>query len=218
MFRRKAARPVESTAFPVPQPSAEPIVLSLTRPLTRQTAVDVVDQIDRIAGGIQVILDLTAIPSFDTDGADVLLRLQDDPNRNVSIVGFRQAASRLVATEERAAPSVAESGWCIRRLRNLAVVQPADGELLTTDDLEPTLVDALALDAAIVVVDLRNTLGLTPIGLQAIAFASSTAALRGQQLLVVNVTTQAAEMLRGAGLSATTYVSPEPPLGSQPAW
>ena len=218
MFRRKPAPSVAVETVAVPTPSAEPIVLPVTKALTRQTAVDVVDQIDRLAADVNVIVDLTAIPSFDTDGADVLLRLQDGTDRNVSIVGFRQAASRLVATEEALAPRVAETGWCIRRLRNLAVVQPADGELLSTDDLEPTLTEAIALDAAIIVVDLRNTLGLTSIGLQAIAFASSSAALRGQELLVVNVTTQAAEMLRGAGLSATTYVSPEPPLGNLPAW
>jgi anti-anti-sigma regulatory factor len=238
VFRRKSAHTGSTTAVPleggpitagpiaagpiavdtVPLPAAEPVVLPVTRPLTRQTAVDVVDQIDRLAGDVQVIVDLTAIPSFDIDGADVLLRLQDGGERKVSIVGFRQAASRLMAAEEAPAPRVAETGWCIRRLRTLAVVQPSDGELLSTDDLEPTLAEAIALDAAIVVVDLRNTLGLTPIGLQSIAFASSSAALRGQELLIVNVTKESAEMLRGAGLSATTFVSPEPPVPGLPAW
>ena len=219
VFRRKparTARPVD--AVRVPTPAAEPVVLPITRALTRQTAVDVMDEIGRLADDVQVIIDLTAIPSFDTDGADVLVQLLDDPARKVSIVGFRQAASRLIGTEEPPPPLIAETGWCIRRLRNLAVVQPADGELLSTDDLEPTLTEAIALDAAIVVVDLRNTLGLTPIGLQSIAFASSAAALRGQELLVVNVTAESAELLRGAGLSATTFVSPEPPLPGLPAW
>ena len=37
------------------------------------------------------------------------------------------------------------------------------------------------------------------------------AVLRGQELLVVNVAAEVAESLRVAGLSATTYVAPEPP-------
>ena len=41
--------------------------------------------------------------------------------------------------------------------------------------------------------------------------ASSTAAVRGQELLVVNVDVDTGERLRRAGLSATTYIAPEAP-------
>jgi hypothetical protein len=47
-------------------------------------------------------------------------------------------------------------------------------------------------------------------GLQSIAFASSSAAVNGQELLVVNVDANSGERLRRAGLSATTFVAPEP--------
>jgi anti-anti-sigma regulatory factor len=201
---------------------ADPVVLPVTRALNRETALDVVEQVDRL-GGVPVVIDLTGIPSFDSDGAEMLLGLQESQGLSrVSIVGFRQASARLMGTGAPAATTTAavsiDAGWVIRRLRNLVVVQATDGEILSTDDLESTLVSALGQDAAIVVVDLRNTLELTVAGLQAIAFASSSAALRGQELLIVNVTAEGAEMLRGAGLSATTYVSPEPPLRDLPAW
>ena len=61
-------------------------------------------------------------------------------------------------------------------------------------------------------VDVRGLTLLPADVVESIAFASSTAALRGQELLVVNVSAEAAETLRVAGLSATTYVAPEPPF------
>jgi hypothetical protein len=60
-------------------------------------------------------------------------------------------------------------------------------------------------------VDLRSA-RLTRSGLEAIAFASSSAALSGQELLVVNVDAGMGERLRHVGLSSTTYVAPEPLL------
>jgi anti-anti-sigma regulatory factor len=206
------------------------VILSVTRSLTLATALDVVSQVDRLGTDAQVIVDLTAIPGFDTDGAAMLLGLTDtEGHERVAIVGFQQAAARLVganavespvrtATATAHAPApvtvpvTAGAGWVLRRLSNLVVVQPADGERLSTDDLDPSLTAALAEGTAIVVVDLRNTDGLTAGGLQTIAFASSSAALRGQELLIVNVTAEAADMFRGAGLSATTFVSPESAL------
>jgi hypothetical protein len=67
----------------------------------------------------------------------------------------------------------------------------------------------LTTGAGIVVVDLRGA-ELTMNGLQSIAFASSSAAVNGQELLVVNVDANSGERLRRAGLSATTFVAPEP--------
>jgi len=184
--------------------------------LTRDVADDLTGQVERLPSDARVVIDLTGIAGFDTDGATVLLDLQDRVGHDrLSIVGFRQAAARLVGSDavdtvQVIATAPREHGWVIRRLRNLAVVQPADGDVLSTDDLEPALSRALAEEVAIVVVDLRNTTELTGAGLHALTFASSTAAVRGQEMLVVNVDGPAAEALRRAGLSATTYVAPEP--------
>jgi anti-anti-sigma regulatory factor len=195
------------------RPAPDPVVLPVDHVLTRPAAADLATQVERLPADTPVVIDLTGIAGFDTDGATDLLDLQDRLGRGrLTIVGFRQAAARLVGTDavEAVATVPKEQGWVIRRLRNLAVVQPADGDLLSTDDLEPVLTRAIAEEVAIVVVDLRNTSELTPAGLHALTFASSSAALRGQEMLVVNVDAPAADALRRAGLSATTYVAPEP--------
>lgn len=197
---------------------SDPVVLTITRSLDLDAAMSVAAQVERLPAQAPVVIDLTAIPSFDTDGAELLLGLQDRVGAGrLMIVGFRQAAARLVgssdetvATTTPAAPP--SSGWAIRRLRNLAVVAPEDDNIVVdTDHLEPVLARALAEEVAILVVDLRYAPVLTSDGLHAITFASSSAAVRGQELLVVNVTPEIAETLRRSGLSATTYVAPEPP-------
>ena len=195
----------------------DPIVLPVDHMLTRVVAADLTGQVDRLPTDTHVVIDLTGIAGFDTDGATDLLNLQDRVGHDrLTIVGFRQAAARLVGTDTVEAPAApvattpTEHGWVVRRLRNLAVVQPADGDPVSTDELEPVLTRALAEEVAIVVVDLRNTTELTAAGLHALAFASSSAAVRGQEMLVVNVDPPAADALRRAGLSATTYVAPEP--------
>jgi len=199
------------------RPAPDPIVLPVDHVLTRVAAADLTGLVDRLPTDARVVIDLTGIAGFDTDGATDLLNLQDRVGHDrLTIVGFRQAAARLVGTDTVEPPALStpapptEQGWVIRRLRNLAVVQPADGDVLSTDDLEPVLTRALAEEVAIVVVDLRNTTELTAAGLHALAFASSSAAVRGQEMLVVNVDAPAADALRHAGLSATTYVAPEP--------
>jgi len=190
----------------------------VTDPVTRETAPELVARVGRIASTDRVVIDLTAIPDFDTDGAAALVGLQESygPQR-VTIVGLRQATARLVGIDELTVTTPAEqrieTGWVIRRLRAISVVQVAGDRRSTTDNLEPVLDDALATGAGIVVIDLRGS-ELTRPGMEAIAFASSAAAVNGQELLVVNVDAQAGERLRRAGLSATTFVAPEPLLDS----
>ena len=211
-----------------PRPDA--VVVSVTTPLTRETALEVGRQVDRISRETEVVIDLTAIPAFDTDGADALLAVQAaHSSGRVSIVGFRQATARLVG-QEASLPAVeaptppAHDGWVIRRLRNLVVVQPADETSPGPEGLEATVAAATTdLAAAIFVLDLRGLPELPPAAVDAVAFASSTAALRGQELLVVNAGPQVVEVLRATGLSATTFVAPEPfgepPLAErQPPW
>lgn len=205
-------------AHETPASQHQPLVLTVTDPVTRDTADELVARVDRIAATSRVVIDLTAIPDFDTDGAAALVGLQESygPQR-VTIVGLRQATARLVGIDELTIISApdqrTETGWVVRRLRAISVVQVDGGRPTTTDDLEPVLDAAMATGSGIVVVDLRGAT-LTRPGLEGIAFASSTAALNGQELLVVNVDANTGERLRRAGLSATTYVAPEPMLDS----
>ena len=202
------------------------VVVAVTTALNRETALDVRRQVDLLDDYDEVVIDLTAIPAFDTDGADALFEIQGEHNeRRVSIVGFRQATARLLGPDPTSAVAdspladpgaAAGSGWAVRRLRNLVVVQPEDasaptGRAPSVTGLEETLGRATAdPDAAIIVVDLRGVQSLPANAIEAVAFASSAAALRGQELLVVNVQAEAIEALRAAGLSATTFVAPEP--------
>ena len=192
------------------------VIMAVTQALTRQTALELAREVERVDQDAPVVIDLTAIPGFDSDGAEALLALQASQGADrVSIVGLRQATARLVGPEDPApAPSApVGTGWALRRLRNLVVVQPVDPTEPSSAGLSDA-VGAASTDtaAAILVVDLRGLPLLPADVLEAVAFASSTAALRGQELLVVNVTAEVAETLRVAGLSATTYVAPEPPF------
>lgn len=200
---------------PAPSRRRESTVLAITEPVTRDTAAGLVARVGRMASTSPVVIDLTDIPEFDSEGAAAIVGLQEKlgPGR-LTVVGFRQATARLVGADELEPPpappeTLSGASWIVRRLRAIAVVQTADDRPVTTDDLEPALTAALGQDVQIVVVDLRGA-RLTRIGLQAIAFASSTAAVNGQELLVVNVDGDTGERLRRAGLSGTTFVAPEP--------
>jgi anti-anti-sigma regulatory factor len=196
----------------------EPLILAIDEAVTRDSADGIVALLGRMAVANSVIIDLTAIPEFDSDGAAALLSLQErlGPDR-LTIVGFRQATARLLGSDDVDAPppvvEPAGSPWVVRRLRAIAVVQAADDRPANIDALEPALTSAIEEAVGIVVLDLRG-LRMSRQGVQTIAFASSAAALRGQELLVVNVDADTGERLRRAGLSATTYVAPEPLIDS----
>lgn len=190
------------------------VVVSVTSPLNRQTALDLARQLERMPARSPVIIDLTAIPAFDSDGADALFGLQETAGEGrLSIVGFRQATERLIGVDPTDVAGRTEcSDWSMRRLRNLVVVQPAGASAASQGGLEDVVAAAVETDAAIVVVDLKGLLDLSASALDAIAFTSSAAAVRGMELLVVNVCPEVAEVLRVSALSATTYVAPEPPF------
>jgi anti-anti-sigma regulatory factor len=187
-------------------------VLAITEPLTRDTAALLVARVNKVAEDNRVVVDLTEIPAFDSDGAAALVGLQESlgPER-LTILGFRQATARLVGADvdDRAEIAAPAGEWALRRLHAIAVVQAKGEAAASTDGLEPLLHSALAEEVSIVVVDLRNA-RLTPGGIDAIAFASSAAAVRGQELLVVNVDGAMGARLRSVGLSASTYVAPQP--------
>lgn len=192
--------------------TSNPLVLAVTEPVTRESAPSLVARVEREATAGRVLLDLTAIPAFDSDGAAALVRLQDTYGADrVGIVGLRQAVARLVGSTDETHRSDAPvpSPWVLRRLRAIAVVQTTGDEPATTEGLTDVLRAAMEENVGIVVVDLRDT-ELTAAGVDAIAFASSQAAVHGQELLVVNAAADAVDRLRRVGLSATTYVAPEP--------
>lgn len=186
-----------------------PVVLAVTEPLTGATAERLSGEVGRLDEGTPVVIDLTAIPSFDSDGAAKLVGLQDRWGADhLTIVGLRQATARITgAAQQTSQPTTLASGWTVRRLRNLAVVQASESGA-DPDALEASLSEAIEQDVAIVVCDLRGAL-LSDSGASALAFASSAAAVRGQELLVVNVASTDVGRLRGLGLSSTTYVAPE---------
>jgi len=218
-LRSRRTRPRTSGDGRRARTTRDPLVLAITEPVTRETAPALVARVNRVAAGNRVVVDLSAIPDFDSDGAAALVGLQESlgPER-LTILGFRQATARLVGAElgtdidpdPAPVPPVnpAQGEWVLRRLHAIAVIQ-ADSGPVSTDGLEPLLHAAMADEAGIVVVDLRHA-ELTRSGIDVIAFASSSAALRGQELLVVNVDAATGDELRRAGLSATTYVAPQP--------
>ena len=211
-MRWRWSRTVEAT-----RAAPDRLVLTVTDPITRATAPSLVARVGRIAAANPVVIDLTAIPDFDSEGAAAIIKLQESYGSDrVSVIGFKRAAARIVgAADVQVTPAAAvpvasrASGWAVRKLRAIAVVQAEDGQRVTTDDLEPALTKAIESYASIVVADLRGVT-VTPLGLQAIAFASSTVALNGQELLVVNADADTAEHLRRAGLSQSTFIAPEP--------
>ena len=189
--------------------AADPVVLAVTSPLTGNLAGALVRQVERLCADTRVVVDLTAIPGFDSDGASMIAELLDRLGSDqVTIVGFRQAAARLTGAADVSRSRTNQAGWVVHRMHNLAVVQPEENVAASTDDIDAPVSAALEDAVAIVVVDLRGVT-LTARGTETLAFASSGAAVRGQELLVVNVDAEGAEQLRLAGLSATTYVAPE---------
>jgi len=210
-WRRRPDQPTPERSS-TSQVDARPEVIPVTDKVTRATVPDIVARVQRAATSGDVVVDLTGISGFDSDGAAELVRVQEAyAAGRVTLVGLRQATARLMGTEVVAASSPPRSWepWVVRRLRAIVVVQSDGDGAASTDDLEPVLTSAMEEEVGIVVVDLRYAI-LTTTGIDVIAFASSTAALRGQELLIVNADAEAAEQLRRAGLSATTYVAPEP--------
>jgi len=204
---RRARRPERPT-----RSALGPLVLAITEPVTRDTAPALVARVNRVAAGNRVVVDLTDIPAFDSEGAAALVGLQESlGDERVTILGFREATERLLGSDLVAVspPRQTDGTWVLRRMRAIAVIQTSGDQPTSTDSLEPFVREALEEQVGIVVVDLRNA-RLTRAGIDTIAFASSAAALRGQELLVVNVDGASGEELRGAGLSASTYVAPEP--------
>src|SRR4051794_35363250 len=201
--RRPTARQAEPARR---EDDPTPVVLAVTEALTGAAAERLTGEVERLDPRTPVVIDLTGIPSFDSEGTASLAGLQERRgSEHVTIVGLRQAAARLTGASPTRTETATEAGWTVRRLRNLAVVQADEGA--SADALDAPLAEAVEQDVAIVVCDLRGV-ELSDPGAAALAFASGAAAVRGQELLVVNVSADDAGRLRRLGLSATTYVAP----------
>jgi anti-anti-sigma regulatory factor len=192
-----------------PYPSDDAVVLTVTEMLTRRSARRVSDRVRLLPQPRPpVVLDLTAIPGFDTDGLTELLELRDAAGADrVLIVGLREAVARLVGAFDLAVePTAADAG--ANRLRRMPGVTMVTVDPQTSSgELRLTLDSAVAEDAAIVIVDLAELSTLSADVIDAIAYASSQVAMAGQEMVLLNVSEPASAELRRAALAATTYIA-----------
>src|SRR4051794_29278350 len=120
--------------------ASTPVVLAVTEPLTGAMAERLSGQVARLDAQTPIVIDLTGIPSFDSEGAASLAGLQERLGADhVTIVGLRQAAARLTGAAPAGSETTSDQGWIVRRLRNLAVVQVADGATASADRLDEPL-------------------------------------------------------------------------------
>jgi anti-anti-sigma regulatory factor len=196
-----------------PQTSADsdqPVVLTMTETLTRRSAERVREVVRLLPRPRTVVVDVTTIPGFDTDGISELIDLRDGvgPDRLI-IVGLREATSRLIGGADVAVePTVGEPSSSVSRLRRLPGVVMLTAENGTSPPQLRVAVDAaLAEESAIVIIDLEQFSSLSAEALDVLTFASSQAAMAGQELVLLNVSHDAVSMLRGAGLAPTTYIA-----------
>lgn len=203
---------------PAPEPVAEdppePLVLTVTRALTRDVARQLEADVDRAYRRAPVVIDVSAVPAFDSEGAEALAGLQDQfgPQR-LRVVGMHQAAARLTGAaldEPVDVPPIRGEELVVTQLHRTSIVHPKPGSTVTAADIERALTAAMVPDVGIVVIDLREAGAIHPSVVAALAEASSEVAVRGRELLIVNVTADMAERLHRSGLSATTFVAPQP--------
>lgn len=186
----------------------DPLVVTVDEPLTSRC----VQQLRSIISGVPrqrpVIIDMTTINGFDSAGTSDLQVLQDELGpEHLVVVGLRQAAARLFGL----ATMFADSQDPIRE--TTPRVRPTPGMVLveTKPDwssrmLQSALHAAVAKDIAIVVVDLGSVATMSIDVLDAITSASRAAATLGEELVLLNVSRDAAALLGRVPLAATTYL------------
>lgn len=160
--------------------------------------------------GRPVVIDLSEIREWDSDGAAALVALAETSDR-VRITGFAEATQRMLGVGELDLASPPEPGSdapAVVRLRATAVYRPRTADELS-GRLEAIIAD-LEADATTFVLDLAGLPELDAAAIEATAFGSSLAAVRGVRVMVVNVPGDELEALRRAGLSAQTWVAPPP--------
>lgn len=198
---------------PVDRPSliarqrGEPVVITLNEPLTPTAVRRLQSVVQGVSGERTVIIDMTTVPGFDSQGVLDLQALQDDVGTSrLVMVGLRQAAARLfglalVAVPEKADPTEATSIEAPIPGMVLVDIKPSSSGL----DMHAAMQSAIARDIAIVIVDLRSVETASMETLTAITAASRASAVQGQELVFVNVAAEVMERLDRMDLAATTY-------------
>ena len=188
----------------------EPFILTLDGPLTQRAVQQMRDLTRGVPPTRPVIIDVTTISGFDSDGTTELQALQDELGTSrVLVVGFRQAAARLLAlVADLADPPISDDSAATSRLLptpGMLFVEIKSGA--SASALDSALKSAIARDIAIVVVDLAAVTIPSIVVLDAIRSASRAAASRGHELVLVNVTQELALLLDRVGLAVTTYLA-----------
>jgi anti-anti-sigma regulatory factor len=181
-----------------------PVAERLTAATAAQIALDV-----SASDSAEVVIDLSAIAEWDSAGATAMAELADGSDGRVRVRGLEEATDRMLGVGTSAPQSAAVPATIdVTRLNAVVVLRPAGGPIPT-----------LALEAALrrldrtvrtVVLDLAAVPTLTAGDIESLAFASSAAVLRRQELMIVNVAAGSAELLRRAGLSGHTWVASAP--------
>lgn len=204
-----------------PGPEPGPLVVRPDSPaLTGATAAQLASEVRAVAG--QVVLDLSDIREWDSEGVAVVVELSEASGR-VHVQGFAEATGRMLGVADVGVPDPRAAAATVpapgpgpgpaqelTRLRATVVFRPPHGRSLA--QRVEALVDEVSRtpDAEVLVVDLADIDRLGPPAVDAIAFASSLAAVRGVRLFVVNAAPADVDALRAVGLSAQTWVSPTP--------
>lgn len=203
---------------PVDKPSlvarqrGEPVVITLNESLTLRSVQRLQSVIRGVSPQRTIILDMTTIPGFDSQGVAELHALQDDVGTDrLVIVGLRQAAARLFGLtvgfadtkgEQLGAPATGAPPT-----PGMVLVEVRPGS--PGHALNSALQSAIAKDIAIVIVDLRWVAASVE-ALGAITAASRASASHGQELVFVNVAPEMVQLLGRMDLAATTYLAVAP--------
>ena len=187
----------------------EPVILTLES-LTQRA----VDRMRVMLQGVPperpVIVDVTTIAGFDSQGTSALQDLQEEAGEGrLLVVGFRQAAARLfelnaILTEPTQDEADAAT---LRVLPTPGMVFVDIKSAKSRQALDSSLRSAIARDIAIVVVDLESVTIASIDVLLAVTSASHAAAAQGHELVLINVAEDLASLLDRVGLAATTYLA-----------
>jgi anti-anti-sigma regulatory factor len=194
------------------QPAAadsDALVILLTESLTLESVRLMADRVRRVAATRRVVMDVTGVPSFDSEGTGELLTLQAEVGADrLVVIGLREASARLVGSADLSLEHTPVDLAGSIRLRKLpGLVMVAFDEAPTAGALEQAVDAAIAADDAIVVVDMAALPDPLPALVDVLGFASSKAAIHGQELVLLNVSTGAEVALRQIGLAPTTYLA-----------
>jgi len=179
----------------------EPVVLTLSDPLTRPVVNRLRNLVRGVSGGRPIIVDVTTTPAFDSDGTSDLLSLQEEVGaRRLVVVGMRQAAARILDVPNLLADDIAP-----QPTPGLILIEARPQRPLAT--LRSALRAAVGRHIAIVIVDMTAVFEISDEMVEVFEAASVAAANEGFELVLANVTPRVAATLLAADLAPSTYVA-----------